>query len=189
MMKNDKIDYTKTKIYKIMSHLGDKIYIGSTTKKHLCNRMGNHRHGYKQWKEGKVRKVSSFELFDEYGVENCKIILIESYSCSTKEEKNAKEAFYIQNNDCVNKIIPGRTDKQYYKDNEEKIKAYAKSYREEHKELYAAATKRHYEKNKEAVDAKQNEVINCECGGHHFKRGRARHLRTAKHIAFVDSGL
>ena len=86
-------------------------------------------------------------------------------------------------------MIPGRTDKQYYKDNEEKIKAYAKSYREEHRELYSDAVKRYYAKNKEAVDAKQNEVINCECGGHHFKRGRARHLRTAKHISFVDNGL
>ena len=30
-------DYSKTKIYKIESHLGDKIYIGSTCKQYLDN--------------------------------------------------------------------------------------------------------------------------------------------------------
>ena len=185
-MENDKMNYANTKIYKIMSHLGDKIYIGSTTKKHLCERMGNHRYGYKKWKEGKIRKVNSFDIFEEYGVDNCKIVLLESFACSSKEEKNAKEAHYIQTNVCVNKIIPGRTDEQYYKDNEVKIKEYHKSYREEHRQLYSDAAKKYYEKNKETIDNKKNEVIQCECGGHHFKRGKARHERTAMHLAFFN---
>jgi hypothetical protein len=50
--KNQKmIDYTKTKIYKIWSHLGDKLYIGSTTKKYLSERMAYHRTDYKSWKK------------------------------------------------------------------------------------------------------------------------------------------
>jgi hypothetical protein len=58
-------DYTKTKIYKIESHLGDKIYIGSTTKEYLSQRMDSHRGNYKVWKDGKINKTTSFELFDE----------------------------------------------------------------------------------------------------------------------------
>jgi hypothetical protein len=59
-------DYSKGKIYKIQSHLGDKIYIGSTTKQYLSQRMVQHKGDYKCWKNGKLNKTFSFELFDEY---------------------------------------------------------------------------------------------------------------------------
>jgi hypothetical protein len=68
-------NYNNSKIYKIQSHVGEKIYIGSTTKKLLCDRMTGHRYDYKRWKNGdKSRVYKSFEMFDEYGLENCKII-------------------------------------------------------------------------------------------------------------------
>ena len=68
------VNYSNGKIYKIESHLGDKIYIGSTTKEYLSQRMDNHRGHYKVWKNGQGNKTTSFELFDEYGIENCKIV-------------------------------------------------------------------------------------------------------------------
>jgi len=74
-------DYTKTKIYKIESHLGDKVYVGSTAKEYLSQRFQQHKQSYKLWKEGKASKVMSYDLFDEYGHENCQIVLIEEYSC------------------------------------------------------------------------------------------------------------
>ena len=61
-------DYQKTKIYKIESHLGDKIYVGSTAKEYLSQRFQYHRSGYKLWKSGKSDKVMSYDLFDEYGL-------------------------------------------------------------------------------------------------------------------------
>jgi len=188
-MENDKMDYTRTKIYKIMSHIGDKIYIGSTTKKHLSDRMAQHRYGYKQWKEGKIRKVMSFDLFDEYGVENCIIILLESISCNTKDEKNAKEAHYIRTSTCVNKTIPGRTDKEYQRDNKEKIQEYQRKYMEDpvHKAKYSEHQKNYYMRNKERLDEIRNEIFNCGCGGHYFKKGKARHIQTIKHKAYEES--
>ena len=46
-------DYSKAKIYKIepiCDHEEDEIYIGSTTKSTLAQRMTTHRSNYKQWK-------------------------------------------------------------------------------------------------------------------------------------------
>ena len=163
-----------------MSHLGDKIYIGSTTKKYLSQRMENHRASYKLWKADKVGKVNSFLLFDEYGVENCKIVLIELYPCESKDEVLKKEAEYITSLECVNKYIPRRTDKQYYQDTKEQKKEYIKKnkehivsqskvYRElnkdklknlnkewrlEHKEEIASKGKEYREANKEAIKEK-----------------------------------
>ena len=60
------IDYLKTKIYKIESHLGDKVYIGSTTNEYLSQRFQNHKSSYKRWKQEKPNSfTTSFLLFDE----------------------------------------------------------------------------------------------------------------------------
>ena len=106
-------NYQKTKIYKIESLLGDKIYIGSTAKEYLSQRFQQHKIAYKGWKNGKGRRVTSYELFDLYGVENCSIVLIEACPCESKDAKNAKESYYIRTMDCVNKVIPNRTQKEY----------------------------------------------------------------------------
>ncbi len=105
------MDYQKGKIYKIESHLGDKIYVGATTKEYLSQRMTTHRKGYIQWKNGKFQNISSFQLFEEYGIENCQIVLLEICPCNSKDELNAREAHHIRNLQCVNKLIPGRTKK------------------------------------------------------------------------------
>ena len=70
------MDYAKSKVYKIWSPLGDKIYVGCTTKEYLSQRMTTHRSTYTQWKKGKRSIVTSFNLFEEYGIENCFIELL-----------------------------------------------------------------------------------------------------------------
>jgi len=106
-------NYSKTKIYKIESHLGDKIYVGSTAKQYLSQRFQGHKNAYKRWKENKDnRTMTSFILFDEYGIENCQIVLIEEFSCCSKDAKNAREGYFIKTLECVNKHITGRTKKE-----------------------------------------------------------------------------
>ena len=120
-------NYQQTKIYKIESHLGDKIYVGSTAKQYLSQRLQGHKNAYRRYKNGKdERLMTSFLLFDEYGVDNCKIVLIEEYPCNNKDAKNAREGHYIKELDCVNKIITGRTKKEYNEDNKEKYQTYFK---------------------------------------------------------------
>ena len=97
------------------------IYIGATTKKYLSSRLAEHKHNYKLWKNKLRNKYNSFDLFDKYGADNCHIVLLESFNAIDKNELNQKELFYIKNNMCVNKNLPGRTIKQYYIDNYEKI--------------------------------------------------------------------
>ena len=171
-MENDKMSYQNTKIYKIESHLGDKIYVGSTAKAYLSQRLQQHKYSYQQWKKQRAKKVMVYELFEEYGVDNCEIVLIESYPCNTKDEKNAREAFYIQSMKCVNKNIPGRTSRQYYDDNIEKRKAYGREH-----------SKQYYKDNKET----KLEKIICECGSSYTRCNRSHHIRSINHIAYEES--
>jgi hypothetical protein len=144
------IDYSKTKIYKIYSHFDDKIYVGKTTCNYLSQRMSGHRSGYKSWKKGIGSFLRSYALFQEHGIDNFIIELLETKSCNTKEESSKLEGSYIRSLECVNKVIPGRTDQEYYQDNKERFKTYYQENKEEIKETVA----QYREDNKDLINQK-----------------------------------
>ena len=157
-MTKGEINYKNGKIYKIepiCDHDEGDVYIGSTTKQYLSQRMTAHRDNYKRYKNDKHAKTMSFDLFDKYGIENCDIILLELVEASSKDELHTREAYYIKATKCVNKYIPMRT-----------IKEYRKQYRHD---------------NKEHLKIK----IVCQCGSEFRKNDKARHERTKKHIEFI----
>ena len=80
------VNYANSKVYKIWSTQGNKIYIGSTTKVYLSQRMDKHRADYKRFKEEKSHFITSFKLFEEYGLDNCFIELIDAKECKSKDE-------------------------------------------------------------------------------------------------------
>ena len=99
--------YQQSKIYKIYSDLGDKVYIGCTTKKYLSQRMAKHKHDYTYFKKWRADTgfafVTSYLLFDEYGFDNCKIELLETYPCNSIDEIRKREAHYIKTIPNINK--------------------------------------------------------------------------------------
>ena len=120
--------YENGKIYKITDTGYNKVYVGSTCES-LSKRIERHRAKYSSYKTGKTNKnLSVFEIFDDFGIEDCKIELIENYPCSCKEELLRREGHYIKSIDCVNKVIPHRTEeerkevaREYYYTKTEKI--------------------------------------------------------------------
>jgi hypothetical protein len=140
--------YKNGKIYKITDVGYTKFYIGSTIRP-LSSRMSSHRYFYKKYLEGNYHCVTSFLLFDEFGVQNCKIELLEDYTCENNEQLLKKEGEYIKSCDCVNKQVAGRTKQEYQKDydsqNTEHRKTYLKQYREQNKDKI----KEYYEQNKD----------------------------------------
>ena len=73
------VNYNNGKVYKIEPRSGGEIgdiYIGSTAEYYLSQRMGNHRYHYKLWKKNKSNKITSYDLFEKYGLENCHIVLL-----------------------------------------------------------------------------------------------------------------
>jgi len=129
------VNYSNSKIYKICSFQTDLIYIGSTTQP-LSKRLVKHRDDYKN-----NRGTTSKEILQ---YPDAQIILLESVNCENKDELHAIERRYIENNNCCNKNIPTRTQKEWNIDNKEKIKEYQKEYQKEY-------TKEYYEKNKDAL--------------------------------------
>ena len=121
--------YETGQIYKIVSPDFEKCYIGSTCEK-LSMRMVRHRHHYNSHNKGKHGRNTSFDIFDEYGIDNCKIIWIEDYPCNNKKELEAREGYCIENTKCINEIIVGRMPERYKKENKQRKMDTYKIYRE-----------------------------------------------------------
>ena len=106
--------YQNEKVYSISTVNRDKVYIGSSTKK-LSERIIKHEHDYQHWGEGKRNYTSSFDIIEDG---NYIIDLLENFSCTTKQELNAKEQEYIEKTpNCINKYKAycGMTKKEYDK--------------------------------------------------------------------------
>jgi len=109
-------DYSTAKIYKIVG--GDKTYYGSTLQP-LYKRFSSHKGNKKQYDCGESNNYcGSYAVLCE---PDCAIYLVEAMpTCANREELNARERYYVENNECTNKYIPGRTDKEWESDNFEK---------------------------------------------------------------------
>ncbi len=145
--------YQRGKIYKIVCNITGLIYVGSTTEKHLSHRLGKHKAYYKNWLDGKCTMTTSYKILEN---NDYNIILLELVPCNSKDELQKRERYYIETLNCVNKYIPGRTSKQRYEDNKERIS-------EKYKEKYT-----------------------CECGSCFRKADKSRHEKTIKHKLYIE---
>jgi len=136
--------YENGKIYKLWCAETDMIYIGSTTQP-LYKRLHEHKNRNKN-----KNNCSSCELFKVSN--DVKIELIENYKCNNREELIKREGELIRKNKeiCVNYRIAGRTQKEYYDDNKERIK----EYQENNKERIKEYQREYYLKNKIEIKLK-----------------------------------
>ena len=110
------VNYQNGKIYKITG--GGLTYIGSTTLK-LSNRMAHHRNDFKRYNEGKRKYyLTAFNVLKQ---PDYLIYLIEAFPCNNSDELFARERYWIENTNCVNKFIPNRSKAEHYQDNKDDI--------------------------------------------------------------------
>ena len=151
--------YQNGKIYKIVDNGYNKCYIGSTIEA-LSVRMAKHRSGYRNYLSGGHADYKVFEIFNEFGIDDCKIELIEEYPCENKMQLLKREGFHIQNTNCVNKRVEGRTKQEYRFE-------YNAQYREN---------------NKERLSEWKSEKFVCDiCQGCYTRDHRSHHVKTLKH--------
>jgi len=175
--------YQNGKVYRIWSLETDSIYVGSSCDT-LSNRFSVHKSEYKRWKEGdKTRYCSSSILFDQVGVENCKIELIKNFPCNSKTELNREEGIIqrLYKHLIVNKNEAGRTDKEYRDEHKQEKKEYYDKYYEEHKEEISERRNKYKKEHKEEI----NKKYDCQCGGKFTHNNKTQHEKTQKHQNYV----
>ena len=172
--------FNTSMIYSIRSPATERYYIGSTTQK-LCKRFSDHNINYKAYLKGTGGFTTSFkilELGDAY------IELLEEINCDNRNqlEKREGELIRIHKDNCVNKSIAGRTQKEYKTDNSEQIKEHGKKYRLDNKDK---ATQ-YYRDNIESIKAKAKLPYVCSCGLTIRTGDKLRHNKSAKHIKALE---
>ena len=175
------MEYQEGKIYKICG--GGMTYYGSTINK-LNIRFNKHKNDLN----------CSSKIIIETG--EAIIELVELFSCETLDELLWRERWYIDNNECVNIVLPIVTEKER--------KEYRKQWYLDNKEEHNIKTRQDYIKNKEQIDKrhKQYDINNkekikewrekkftCDCGSICSVGHKAHHNKTKKHINYLDANL
>lgn len=145
-------NYQNAKIYKLWCHETDDIYIGSTIQS-LSQRLAKHK--------SKSNKCNSHVLFEKSN--NVMIELIENYPCENRDELNRREGELIRKNNCVNKSIAGRTQKEYNQDNREYIAEKQKQYREANRDKLLEQQKQHHQDNRDKILEYQKQYYRDNC--------------------------
>ena len=194
------IDYSKTIIYKLVhkDDLNDEnIYTGHTTD--VRNRKYMHKNGCNNIRDKTYNQKKYKYIRENGGWDEWFMIEIEKYPCKDKQEALARERqIQTEMKAKLNSNIPGRTIKEYYEDNHEKIKIYKKQYHRDNCDKIRDKSKKHYEENrdkkleyqnqryydnKEKINEKKKEKIACDkCGSIVRKCDMARHHKTTKCI-------
>jgi len=163
------IDYSKTVIYKIVCNDEnvDYLYIGSTTNftkrktnhKSICNNINNINHNQKKY----------IEIRNNGGWENFRMIEVEKFPCNDNREAEARE-------EVIRLELKADMNSQrcYITD-------------EQRKELEKEYKQKYYEANREQINIKRNENLDCECGAKYTKRNKARHIKTTKHKNYINN--
>ena len=189
------VNYSNGKIYKITG--GGLTYIGSTTQP-LYKRLNEHR------SQNNASKVI-------FNFDDCCITLIEDFPCERKEQLLARERYYYDLLDCVNKHKPWMSEeekkielKTYKEENKEIIRAKDKirskkrrelnpkchqEYYEEHKESILSKKKEDYEKEKDSILAKKRERFTCCCGIETSIGYKYSHYKSKHHLDFLAEKL
>ena len=184
------VNYEYGKIYKLYSKQNNITYIGSTTEYYLSKRLSKHISNYKQYLNNKGDYIYSFKVLE---CEDYKIELLEDYPCANKQQLSKREGYYIKNNECVNKYIPGRTIAEWYEDNKDKIKEYYKNNRDNIKKQvqeYQINNKdkinEYREANEDKIKEYKSQKVACECGCMIVRSNIAVHKKSKKHIKLMD---
>ncbi len=135
--------YQNGKVYVIRNSIDDLVYVGST-----CMPL------YKRWYKHKNRcndlncNYKLYQHMRDLDIENFYIELYEDCPCDNKEQLTRREGEIMrQLNAQLNMRVAGRNKKEYYKENQKKIKEYYHN----NSEKILKQKKEYYQKNKEAI--------------------------------------
>ncbi len=154
-------DYSTGKIYLVRFLNNDNsIYIGSTIqdlnirhRKHKCDQFTT------------LSKYVKTNYNDDWS--QCYIELYENFPCKTKTELQHKEGEIIKIFKsskcwkCLNRIVVGRTDEEYRKDNKVRKAETDRLYREKNREVVLQKKRLYYHNNKDKHNQKKKEENNA----------------------------
>ena len=189
-------DYSRGKIYKLTNDIDDRVYVGSTTNKRLCNRIGKHR-----WNVRNGSACCVHRGMRAMGLEHWKILLLETYPCKSIEELTARENYWMAQFPKARLL----NSKKAQFDSESYAK-YLRGMADLHRQIVTCVcgtkirkgnisrhtrTLKHRlfaaEHGLAVVEKKKHHSKQCPCGGRYIQRNKAQHEHSNKHKNWVEA--
>jgi hypothetical protein len=150
-------------------------YIGKTND--IIQRIRGHR--CKKTNKSRSRYFDNFEclVIEEFDDEDSMVV---------------GEDFYIRlymdlyGDKLLNYQIPLQTQKERAKKYKEQHNKNHKKYAENNKSKVLESSKIYYKNNKDKVKEHQREIIDCNCGTHYTRSNKSQHIKSQKHINFLN---
>jgi len=198
-MKTGERDYSKGKIYKLVSDVNDEFYIGSTATS-LAKR--------KYWHKTKGRQMPGVKaIFDEIGWDEMKIILVEEWPCENNDQLRQRERYWFdalkptmnirrpwvteeERKETNRKLARERYQRPEVKQRQrERMHEWYENNKERYQRPEVKQRQREYEQRPEVKQRKreynnrpdQVQQIQCPCGSTVQQRCLQRHERSRKH--------
>ena len=105
-------------IYEISSRSDGKKYYGSTFNQ-VEKRIQQHKNALNSYLNGRGHFTTSFYIIKDNKYD---VSVVERVDNTSPKHLHERERYYIENNECVNKLVPNRNKYEYYIDNSQKIK-------------------------------------------------------------------
>lgn len=193
-MPRNPIDYSKCMIYKLCCDdiTITNIYVGHTTNK--TRRKQEHNSRCNNSNDKQYNSYVYKFIRENGGWSNWSMIVVEEYPCENKNQAEARERYWIETLQAtLNKVIPTRTKQEYMEENREQLREKSKQYNSEHREECRKYNKKYREENedyhkrrKKEWRERTKEKINCECGGYYYTTEKNKHVKTQKHLKYLE---
>lgn len=178
-------DYSNGKIYRILNTIDDDCYIGSTTQP-LSKRMAKHR---RDMSNSSKKHRPLYTKMLEYGADKFYIELVEDYPCENVEQLCKREGELIRQLGTLNVEVAGRSKVEYRAECKDRIKEQNHKFYTNNKEKILERNKEYKNQNSDHWKEWACTKYNCECGGKYTNSSKAEHMKSQRHIKFVEEGV
>ncbi len=186
-------------IYKISNCDDDDVYVGST-KRTITKRFQDHLYNVKCESR---KHMKLYEKINLLGQNKFKVELLETVQFEDKYELYAREQFYmdelkpslnirpapLKNLDNYQRHKEARLQwcKEYYQENRERVLERVHRYAENNKEKISERGKNYRATHKDEIKERRSKTFVCECGVESSYDHKSRHLRTKKHLQYMEA--
>ena len=174
--------YQNGAIYKIVCNNPEitDCYVGS------CCNFNKRKYGHKSSCHNEKKSEYNFRVYqfirENGGWTNWSMIQIEPFPCNTKRELETRERHHLEQLKAnLNCRVPTRTPEEYREGHKDHKREYDKHYRDDNQEKLLKRVKQYYSKNKNEINERRNQIIECECGNTPTKRNISSHIKGRKH--------
>ncbi|EGZ30186.1 hypothetical protein PHYSODRAFT_467210 [Phytophthora sojae] len=168
-------------IYRIIHLESDIQYVGSTFNEPR-KRWQAHKSAFVRWTKDNQGTVSIFPYFQEYGIDQFKLIPIKSYDVADRKCLIAMEQLWISKLRCINKNNPFCIKKLYKKH------LYTANKESDKDRTALNAKQKIYNKaNEDSIKARRRQKYQCECSGRYSYGCKTAHLKTKKHQRWLNA--